>query len=1033
MQSEIYEYFSGKFGTIKGDANANFDSSYTKNSSNLAQILICEDEKEAQIAKDAAEFAGWKCFVLPDFRAKFGDDLRSFYDEIRGICAVLSEFYKYCQIDLSSSNLAHKFDTKNALLIAPIHTILHKLPTPKHLQTLTLKWGEKVNLDELKSRLLSLGYTHCDIIQSEAEFSVRGDIIDIFPLGGRFAYRILLEFDEIDSIRAFDISTQKSDATELEILEITPFIASLNDEKKEQILDKIEHFNSDILVKDFASLGFWFIDDLVDFLSLFRAILSQNVAKNRANFELEKDDLSKISQLSQIPNSRIFKDLNTSLNADFIALHNDKKIRILCTNEAKFLALNLEKTPNLSIEISPLILNLISDKEIIISLNSREKKHKIRHSNLIIDELKSGDFIVHCEYGIGKFIGLERARVLGNEKEFVAIIYQNDDKLLLPVENLNMIDRYIAPGEVGALDRLGKATFSKIKEKVREKLLAIAQNIIAIAAKRELIDGKKMRDLPLKYANFCTQAGFEYTLDQKNAIEAIFSDLQSGKIMDRLLSGDVGFGKTEVAMNAIFMSYFSGFTSLFFVPTTLLSAQHFKTLKERLAPFKIPIFRYDRFTSAKEKSALKLALQSGLPLVCIGTHALLGLGELNIQNVGLIIIDEEHKFGVKQKEKLKEISLNSHLLSMSATPIPRSLNLALSSVKSYSSLLTPPIDRLDVKTFVKEWDNALIKEAIMREIRRGGQVFYVHNHIASIEQTKRELSAILPNLRILILHSKIDQKTTEDEMLNFIDKKYDVLLCTSIVESGIHIPNANTIIIDSANRFGIADLHQLRGRVGRSDRQGFCYFLIEDKNSLSKDSLKRLLALESNSFLGSGSVLAYHDLEIRGGGNILGDAQSGHIAQIGYSLYLKMLEDEINALLNKKSATLENIDLRLSVTAFLNSEFIASDRLRLELYRRLSQCQNSADVYEIVDEMQDRFGKMDIYSSQFIQVILIKVLARKFDAKLITNFENNISITKMSGEKLNFKAKSKDDDDVLGEILAFLRKNLREKDEKEQN
>ena len=281
---------------------------------------------------------------------------------------------------------------------------------------------------------------------------------------------------------------------------------------------------------------------------------------------------------------------------------------------------------------------------------------------------------------------------------------------------------------------------------------------------------------------------------------------------------------------------------------------------------------------------------------------------------------------------------------------------------------------------------------------------------------------MLPKLRILVLHSKIDQKTTEDEMLKFIDKKYDLLLATSIVESGIHIPNANTIIVNSANRFGMADLHQLRGRVGRSDRQAYCYFLIEDKNALTSDSLKRLIALESNSFLGSGSVLAYHDLEIRGGGNILGDAQSGHIEQIGYSLYLKMLEDEINSLLNKKTTMLENIDLRLNVTAFLNPDFIREDRLRLELYRRLAKCESVGEVYEIAGEIEDRFGKMDTYTKQFISVILIKVLARNQDFKLITNYEQNIAMTKKDDTKIMLKSRSKDDDDVLAEILTYLRK-----------
>ena len=310
----------------------------------------------------------------------------------------------------------------------------------------------------------------------------------------------------------------------------------------------------------------------------------------------------------------------------------------------------------------------------------------------------------------------------------------------------------------------------------------------------------------------------------------------------------------------------------------------------------------------------------------------------------------------------------------------------------------------------------------MRELRRGGQIFYIHNHIATMPQAKKQILDIMPNLRILTLHSKIDAKTTEEEMMKFENGEYDVLLSTSIVESGIHLPNVNTIIIEGANKFGIADLHQLRGRVGRSDKQAYCYFLVEDKNALSADALKRLVALESNSFLGSGSVLAYHDLEIRGGGNLVGEAQSGHIEAIGYSLYIKMLEEEINKLLNKESFESAKIDLKLSINAFLNSEFIGEDRLRLELYRRLSKCKEVAEVYEIEGEIEDRFGKLDIYTKQFLSLIIIKILAIKAGFKAISNAEQNIALTAQNGEQTRLRSKSKDDDDVIEEILIYLRK-----------
>ncbi|MBR8464783.1 transcription-repair coupling factor [Campylobacter sp. faydin G-140] len=971
---------------------------------NNCEILVCEDEKEVNLCADVAEFAGFKAFKLPDFRAHFGDDLRSFSQELFEISTALSAYYK--------------FDGKK-LIVSPFSTLLNRLPGQKHLQSRVISFGDKINLRELVDELLRFGYENVDIVESRGEFSSRGDIIDIFSINADEPTRILLFDDEIESIRSYSSATQISSKEELESIEITPFIANLNAQEFDEVSDRVQSMQTDAIVSDLNSLGFWAIDDFVDYLVNFNAVLVKNI-----DFDGIDRDVSVIRKLSVLPEPQIYKDLEVTPSASFFELNANKQISVLCRNEGLFNSYELNEFKNIKFIQSPLVVNLTSSDEIIISLNKFEKKQRKKRTSLVIDELKVNDYVVHQDYGIGRFLGLEKLTVLGATKEFVIIIYQNDDKLLLPVEHLNLIDRYIAQnGSVAVLDRLGKASFAKIKEKVREKLFVIASKIIAIAAKRELINGKLIAKNDLEYLKFRQNAGFEYTTDQERAVDEILTELKSGRVMDRLLSGDVGFGKTEVAMNAIFACVKSGFQSLFFVPTTLLSAQHFKSLKERFNGFGIRIYRLDRFTSTKEKSAIIKALSDGEPCVCVGTHALLSIKAINI---GLIVIDEEHKFGVKQKEQLKELSANSHILSMSATPIPRSLNMALSKIKTYSILTTPPSSRLDVRTSVREWDEKVIKEAFMRELRRGGQIFYIHNHIDDIEQTATALRQIMPKIRILVLHSKINAKTTEDEMIKFEDRQYDVLLCTSIIESGIHLPNANTIIVENANKFGMADLHQLRGRVGRSDRQAYCYFLVEDKNTLSGDALKRLVALESNSFLGSGSVLAYHDLEIRGGGNIVGEAQSGHIEAIGYSLYLKMLEDEINKLLNKESIKTEKIDLKLSINAFLNQDFIHEDRLRLEIYRRLSKCENISSVYEIQSELEDRFGKIDVYTNQFLQLIIIKILALKCGFKAISNAETNIVLTKFDDEKVRLKSRSKDDDDIIDEILVYLRKNLKE-------
>ena len=965
------------------------------------QILICEDDKEAALCADAASFAGFSAFKLPDFRAKKGDDLRSFNEELFEISSVLSKYYK--------------FDGKK-IIISPFSTLLNPLPTQKNLESSTIKLKDNLNLSEFADLLIRFGYECVDIVESVGEFSIRGEVIDIYGVNMDDPVRILLFGDEVESIRNYNTATQISNKNELSEAEIVPFIANLSKDEFEKVSQKIEDMQSDALVSDLNSLGFWAIDSFSDYLKVFDSKLVKKI-----DFEIYDAPEEKFKGIEILPEPKVYKDLEVTLNFDFFELNKSKSITVLSRNEGLFKGEELDGFANVKLEISPLVVNLTSSDKIVVSLNKFEKKRRVKRSSLVVDELKVNDYVVHEDYGIGRFLGLEKIKVLGATKEFVVIAYQNDDKLLLPVEHLNLIDRYIAQnGSMAVLDRLGKANFAKIKEKVREKLFAIASKIVAMAAKRELIAGKILQKEDISYLNFVQDAGFSYTSDQQKAVNDIKDELKSGKVMDRLLSGDVGFGKTEVAMNAIFTCIKSGFSAFFFVPTTLLSSQHYKTLSQRFSKFGIKVFRLDRFSSAKEKTSLQKALKENEPIVCVGTHALLGV---KAENLGLIVVDEEHKFGVKQKEQLKEISQHSHILSMSATPIPRSLNMALSKIKTYSILATPPSSRLDVRTSVREWDEKVVKEAIMRELRRGGQTFYIHNHIADIEQTANELRKILPKLRILILHSKINAKVAEDEMMKFERGEYDLLLCTSIVESGIHLPNANTIIVENANKFGMADLHQLRGRVGRSDKQAYCYFLVEDKDAISKDALKRLVALEGNSFLGAGSVLAYHDLEIRGGGNIIGEAQSGHIEAIGYSLYLKMLEDEINKLLNQDSAKLDKIDLKLSVSAFLNQEFIREDRLRLEIYRRLSKCKEVAEVYEIQSELEDRFGKIDTFTKQFLDLIIIKILALKAGIKTISNSEQNILITKNDDEKIRLKSRSKDDDDVLAEILVYLRKD----------
>jgi len=980
---------------------------------NQPQLIVVANDKEAYEASDYISYLGNTPFVLSDFRANAGDDLNSFSDELKTITKVLEQYYKYKK--------------QNKILIAPIRTISYALPKESCFEEFIIQFGDTINLSNLKDKLYNWGYIFVDIVTTQGEVSIRGDIIDIFGLEDEFGYRISLFDDEVESIRKFDVETQKSQKDELEEVVITPAFLALDENITNEINKKIISSNSDAFIKDIHSLGFWYLDDLAQF---YTENLISAITKNALDeieevyiFDEKRIQKEKLLSLSPILNDSTYTQINPSNINEFLEFHKEKNITIISSTEAKLRANDLplisnDKFKKYKIRYGTEIINLLSNDELIISLNKEIKKRKKKRPKIIIDELQSGDLVVHEIHGIGRFKNIEPVTVMGSKKDFVIVEYLGDDRLLIPVENIDMIDRYVtSSGSVAVLDKLGKGSFAKLKAKVKEKLFAIASDIIKLAAQRELTQGIKINTNKEEIKILQAQAGFVYTKDQKRSIEEFLNDISSGMIMDRLLSGDVGFGKTEVALNGILATLINGYQAIFVCPTTLLASQHYEGLKKRLENFNIKVAKLDGRTSAKEKTLIKKSLEDGSIDFVVGTHALLNI---KCKNLALVVIDEEHKFGVKQKEKLKNLRSDVHLFSMSATPIPRTLNLALSKIKGMSSLLTPPQERLGVRSFVKEYDDKFIKEVILREKRRGGQLFYIYNNIATIENKKEELLNILPNITIEIIHSKIIQNTAQTIIEDFADGKFDILLATSIVESGLHLPNANSMIIDGANRFGIADLHQLRGRVGRSNKEGYCYFVVEDKNKLSQSAIKRLLALETNSYLGSGTALAQQDLEIRGGGNIIGEAQSGHIKHIGYSLYLKMLEDAIVTLSGDVKQQNKNIDIKLTINAFISSDFIYEDSLRLELYRRLSKCTTKQDIYEIQNEMEDRFGSLDTPTKQFIDLIIIKLLAINKNIKSISNYEMNISITFNDDKKQLIKSKSKDDDDIIDTVMKFL-------------
>ncbi|MCQ2715751.1 transcription-repair coupling factor [Helicobacter pylori] len=978
------------------------------------QILACKDFKESKLAKEVISYfkPNTKAVLFPEFRAKKNDDLRSFFEEFLQLLGGLREFYQA---------LENKQET---IIIAPISALLHPLPKKELLESFKITLLEKYNLKDLKDKLFYYGYEILDLVEVEGEASFRGDIVDIYAPNSK-AYRLSFFDTECESIKELDPATQMSLKEDLLEIEIPPTLFSLDEPSYKDLKTKVEQSPLNSFSKDLTSFGLWFLGEKAqDLLSVYKSVISPRALEEIQELaSLNELDYERFKFLKVLENAQGYEDLEIHVHAleGFIALHSHHKITLLAPNKTILdnVLGTIEKS-SMECVIAPFVLNFKTPDRIFISLNSFERKKKRQKSKLALNELNPGEWVVHDDYGVGVFSQLVQHSVLGSKRDFLEIAYLGEDKLLLPVENLHLIARYVAQSDsVPAKDRLGKGSFLKLKAKVRTKLLEIASKIIELAAERNLILGKKMDVHLAELEVFKSHAGFEYTSDQEKAIAEISKDLSSKRVMDRLLSGDVGFGKTEVAMHAIFCAFLNGFQSALVVPTTLLAHQHFETLRARFENFGVKVARLDRYTS--EKNKLLKAVELGLVDVLVGTHAILGA---KFKNLGLVVVDEEHKFGVKQKEALKELSKSVHFLSMSATPIPRTLNMALSQIKGISSLKTPPTDRKPSRTFLKEKNDELLKEIIYRELRRNGQIFYIHNHIASISKVKTKLEELIPKLKIAILHSQINANKSEEIMLEFAKGNYQVLLCTSIVESGIHLPNANTIIIDNAQNFGLADLHQLRGRVGRGKKEGFCYFLIEDQKSLNEQALKRLLALEKNSYLGSGESIAYHDLEIRGGGNLLGQDQSGHIKNIGYALYTRMLEDAIYELSGGKKRLEKSVEIQLGVSAFLNPELIASDSLRLDLYRRLSLCENVDEVGQIHEEIEDRFGKIDDLSAQFLQIITLKILANQLGIIKLSNFNQNITITYGDEKKESLKAPSKDDNDILETLLKHLRAQI---------
>jgi len=614
---------------------------------------------------------------------------------------------------------------------------------------------------------------------------------------------------------------------------------------------------------------------------------------------------------------------------------------------------------------------------------ARRRKRAARDPETIIrdlTELAIGAPIVHVDHGVGRYQGLLKLDIGGQDGEFLAIEYAKADKLYVPVAQLHLVSRYsgTAP-ELAPLHSLGGDAWERAKRKAAEKVRDVAAELLAIYAQREARPGMAIAVDRLMYDQFAAAFPFEETPDQLQAIEAVISDLASGRPMDRVVCGDVGFGKTEVALRAAFVAATAGKQVAILAPTTLLAHQHYQNFRDRLADWPVRVEVLSRFKSKKETDAALVELAAGRIDIMIGTHKLLQ-SDVKFRDLGLVIVDEEQRFGVRQKEQLKKLRAEVDLLTLTATPIPRTLNMAMAGLRDLSIIATPPAHRLAVKTFVGAWDVALIREAFQRELQRGGQVYFLHNEVDTIEKTARDLQTLIPDARVRIAHGQMPERELEQAMLDFYRQRYNVLVCTTIIESGIDVPSANTIVINRADRFGLAQLHQLRGRVGRSHHRAYAYLIIPDARSISADAGKRLEAIASLEELGAGFTLATHDLEIRGAGELLGEDQSGQIEAIGFTMYQDMLDRAVRAL---KSGKIPDFDLtsdheaeiELHLPALIPDDYLADVNARLTLYKRIASARNEDALAELQVEMVDRFGLLPDPVRNLFAVTALKLRA----------------------------------------------------------
>ena len=926
-------------------------------------------------------------------------------------------------IELSKNN--------NYIVITNLMGYLKYLPDKDRFlnDILDLKAGMTFNFNKLVESLVELGYEKETLVEKTGDFAVRGFVIDIYPVSMENPVRLEFFDDEIESIRIFDVNTQLS-LKKLDQIYVYPntdniivnstqnsnirdFLDSdltvFNDYDEiklgyEETLNEIVEYNiSQELEKEkkyMFSLEELFPGKYINFISFDDLKLSEKTIYNIKEFDTffkDKDEL-KVVLKKYIKNKKtiiVCLDNRYQLTNLEAILDNDN---IIVTNEDEIFdnKINLIiKKINDSFECENYII--ISSRNIF---NTKDKNIKYKSNFRIgtkiknIDKLNPGDYIVHYAHGIGRYLGLTTLNKNGLKKDYLQIEYKDGDKLYIPVEKIELITKYSSgDGIVPKLNKLNGTEWQKTKLRVKKKVESIAGDLIKLYAERENTQGFAFVKDDKNQLEFENEFEFTPTEDQLKASEEIKHDMERIVPMDRLLCGDVGYGKTEVAFRAIFKAVLSGKQVAFLCPTTILSNQHYKNALERFKNYPINIALLNRFVSAKETTKILEGLKEGKIDVVFGTHKLLN-DQISYKDLGLLIIDEEQRFGVKHKERIKQIKSNIDVLTLSATPIPRTLQMSMSGIKNLSVIETPPVDRLPVQTYVLTENNQIIKDAIHNEVARQGQVFILYNKINNMDEKIHEIQKLVPEARITSAHGQMDKTELENIMMAFINKESDVLICTTIIETGIDIPNVNTLIVIDADRFGLSQLYQLRGRVGRSNRIAYCYLMYNKHKILSEVAEKRLKAIKEFTELGSGFAIAKRDLSIRGAGDILGSEQSGFIDSVGIDMFMKLLDDEINrqkGIVTPETNESETLPL-IEVTTNISDNYVKEDDLKIYIHKLINNINNIDELKDVKNQLEDRFGKLNEDIIIYMYEELFEKKAKKLGVKDIKQNKNNIEI-----------------------------------------